>query len=187
MSKNQLNLGAIVIEMLSIIIAVFLAFTMENWRDDWKNETLAEKALVDILGELEDNKQMILNQDSVFAEFIKVGYKSLISKNPDTLNLNYSLHSYETSSWATAQISQAVSNMSFDQVKSLKKSYFLIEFAQKLSNNIVQILVSPDFHDPVRQLASRKALMLNAESLKATNDSLVKKLNEVIQKYKQSS
>jgi hypothetical protein len=185
MSKRRPELSTILIEMSSIIIAVLFAFTMENWRDDWKNEALAEKALVDILDELNDNKQMILNQDSAFVAFIQIGNKSLLSKKPDTLNLNYSLHTYETSSWATAQISQAVNNMSFDQVKSLKKSYFLIEFAQKLSNNIVQILVSPDFHDPARQLASRKALMLNAQSLNATNDSLVKKLDEVIRKYKQ--
>lgn len=184
MAKKNTSIGTVLLEMGSILIAVFLAFTLENWRDEQKNTELAEQVFQDVLVELEENHAMILRKDSAFSVFLNALHKTVQFPNDTSIDLDYSIHNFDFSAWETAQLSQAVLHMEYTKVKNIKKCYFMLSFARKLSQNIMDIITSPDFADHSRSLAARKSIRVNAISLSQTNAVLVELLDNMVKRYR---
>ncbi len=54
---QRVPIGGVAIEMLSIIVAVTLGFLVTEWREDLRNDRLAERGLNSIVGEIRLNQK----------------------------------------------------------------------------------------------------------------------------------
>lgn len=182
MNKNITTYKTIIIEMFSIIIAVTLAFSLESWRENNTNENLGKTAFTDIIKELKENRKLIISRDSSLTIFI-TDIKEMIEKNLDDSDFSYNSILYDRSAWETSLLTNASRFISYKKLKDLKTIYSVIDLANSVNNKIVDILTSVDFYDSNRNMASKKTLLNNAQSLQSINKNIVRVIELILKKY----
>lgn len=127
------------IEFLSVFLAVFLGFMANQWRDSYNNRKLAKQTIENIKFEISNNtvnlKEMLVNHKM---EKKKVDRLLEIIGNPKinekiTLDLNFKL--INSNSWETAKLTQAVAFMDIKQVSDIAAVYEIQEYYKNLVND----------------------------------------------------
>ncbi len=151
---HKTSFVTIIVEVVSIILAVIIGFIVNEWREDRSNNVNAESALNRITTEIKQNllqlqsKQIYYQKmDSVFeslvlanAEFVFdieaiPGWRGL---NPPTLS---------TSAFETATTIGIFSLIDFETADHITKIYLLQNALQQLNTNTLNSLISGNMYD----------------------------------------
>lgn len=141
---SSISWGRVAAEFLSVLLAVFLAFLLNGWRQEQDHKKTADVALQGIVQEVQKNLRFLeYNQplyDTLYqfmehqAEMINEGKLSeeeiVFFKRGTELNM-FPLNHY---AWSAARETDAVRYMPFDQVQKLSHIYHI----QELYNDLVE-------------------------------------------------
>ncbi len=136
MKKKSINFNHLIFEFISVSFAVIFALFVNQWREDYNNQKLAEKSITNISEELKENKEtltqlipkhkaLIVSIDSLLA----IAKTDSIDKN--TLNA-VEITLISSSAWEMAKITKAVYFIDFDEVNNLAKVYNLQAYYESI-------------------------------------------------------
>ena len=123
------RLPEILIEAGSVLLAVLLAFAVDEWRDARAKRELAERARQGILSELRANRDELRGTFEANAQQLASLQQTLdrFSTNPDTTGASVSLgfHAAQLSdaAWETARSTQAAQLLPFAWVVAIARVY----------------------------------------------------------------
>lgn len=141
MKSNRLNFQRLISEFISVSFAVLIALLVNQWRADYNNSKLAEKAIYNIKQELQENKdamailipshKSILSQiDSIIGRQEK--YNSTLGS---TISIDVTLIS--SSAWEMAEITNAVFYLDFDDANKMAKVYNLQSYYESIIKQFI--------------------------------------------------
>ncbi|MEM8484043.1 MAG: hypothetical protein AAF564_00780 [Bacteroidota bacterium] len=127
----------IVFEVLSIFLAVFLAFGVSEWREVRKNKALAATALAGMVDEINRNKhlieQMLPSHERVRNYSRQGGDVAQMS----TDSLTFLPIILRGTAWRTASETGAMIHMEYKQATALAEVYTFQEAYNKLTENMM--------------------------------------------------
>lgn len=118
------------VEAAVVVLSVLLAFGVRNWRQNEKNEKLAQLALQNLVQEIRYNKRGIKRALPKHVSRLD----TLLSKNPPPIGLYFYRAYVQNSAWKTAQNIGAVPYMNFAIVREASEIYRF----QKRYNDLTQ-------------------------------------------------
>jgi hypothetical protein len=183
----QISWGRVVAEFLSVLLAVFLAFWLNGWRQEQDHKKTADIALQGIVKEVQKNLRFLeYNQplyDTLYqfmeqqAEMINKGNLSdeeiVFFKRGTEFNM-FPLNHY---AWSAARETDAVRYMAFDQVQKLSHIYHI----QEMYNDLVEAFFQNIFNN-MDFYTGEKTTILNMNQLLFRN--LVQSGALLIREYK---
>lgn len=124
------------IEFLSVFLAVFLGFMANQWRDSYNNRKLAKQTIENIQFEISNNSQTL---KAMLVEH-KVQQKKIdrlleIIDDPkakENITLDLSFKLINSNSWETAKLTQAIAYMDVKQVSDIASVYEIQEYYKDL-------------------------------------------------------
>lgn len=150
MTKKKLNFSKLIFEFISISFAVLIALFVNQWREDYNNDKLGEKAVYNIQEELKENKgimvQLVPYHKSVLSDIdslIIISEKDKI--NTDKIN-SIELTLISSSAWEMAKMTKAIFYMDFDDVNNLAKVYNLQTYYESIVKQYI-LKNSYNYHD----------------------------------------
>ncbi len=139
--KFRIN-QTLLIEFVSVFLAVFLGFMANQWRDSYNNSKLAKQTVENIQFEIRNNSKTLTGM----LENHKVQQKKIdrlmeIIDDPKateniTLDLQFKLIS--SNSWETAKLTQAVAYMDVKQVSDIAAVYEIQEYYKNLVDDFTR-------------------------------------------------
>jgi len=141
MESKKLNLQRLIFEFLSVSFAVLIALLVNQWREDYNNNKLAEKAIYNIKQEIKENKDVmdilipshksiLSNIDSIIVR--KEKYNSIVDSN---ISINVTLIS--SSAWEMAEITNAIFYLDFDDANKMAKVYKLQSYYESIIKQFI--------------------------------------------------
>ncbi len=127
----------VVFEVLSIFLAVFLAYGVNEWRESRKNKALAATALASMVDEIERNKRLI---EFILPTHERVQFHVNQGKTLDEIpadSLNFSPIILRTTAWRTASETGAMIHMDYDDATALSEVYMFQETYNKLTEDMM--------------------------------------------------
>ena len=132
--NKKLNINRLIFEFISVSFAVLFALLLNQWREDYNHEKLADKTIINIKKELSENSEIldtyIPKHKTTLREIdslIAIAYK-----DENTSNKNIDLTIMNSSAWEMAKITNAVFYMNFDLVNNLSKVYKLQAYYESI-------------------------------------------------------
>lgn len=136
MKSKRINFSKLIFEFMSVSFAVLIALFVNQWREDYNNGKLAEKAIYNIQEELKENKglmvQFIPHHKSVLSDIdslILIAEKN--NTYADSIN-SIEVTLISSSVWEMAQITKAIFYIDFDDVNNLAKVYNLQSYYESI-------------------------------------------------------
>ncbi len=149
---KKTSLNTIIIEVISIIVAVIMGFVVNEWRESYNNKSKAELALQRIITEMEHNFTQLQEKQNYYYQMIDV-FDSLRSVNKDVelestesipgwKGINPPLMSF--SSYETASTIGVFSFIDFNTADKISRVYLLQNELQNLGTTSINSLISGD-------------------------------------------
>lgn len=141
------RLPEILIEALFLLVAVVLAFAVEEWREERELDRLADEARVAILREVARNRDELLEsrQDTIDAiaslEAALAAWQQG-APGPRELKVNLELAIFSSAAWRTAQSTEASRRMNYAWMLQVSQSYELQAMYQEAQWAAVEALVT---------------------------------------------
>ena len=130
------------IEFVSVFLAVFLGFMANQWRDSYNNSKLAKQTVENIQFEIRNNSKtltgMLANhkvQQKKIDRLMEIIDDPKATENI-TLDLQFKLIS--SNSWETAKLTQAVAYMDVKQVSDIAAVYEIQEYYKNLVDDFTR-------------------------------------------------
>ncbi|TCN62733.1 hypothetical protein [Acetobacteroides hydrogenigenes] len=139
--KFRIN-QTLLIEFVSVFLAVFLGFMANQWRDSYNNSKLAKQTVENIQFEIRNNSKtltgMLANhkvQQKKIDRLMEIIDDPKATENI-TLDLQFKLIS--SNSWETAKLTQAVAYMDVKQVSDIAAVYEIQEYYKNLVDDFTR-------------------------------------------------
>ena len=139
--KFRIN-QTLLIEFVSVFLAVFLGFMANQWRDSYNNSKLAKQTVENIQFEIRNNSKtltgMLANhkvQQKKIDRLMEIIDDPKATENI-TLDLQFKLIS--SNSWETAKLTQAVAYMDVKQVSDIAAVYEIQEYFKNLVDDFTR-------------------------------------------------
>ena len=121
------KLPELLLEAASVVFAVLLALAVDEWRETKSRDALAARARASILEEIRSNESELRNSRSknrALQQQIEEALRRVKQREPETsLEINFQIAFLSSSSWQTAQMTQAANFLDFDWVRRVSKVY----------------------------------------------------------------
>lgn len=154
----KLNAKRAILEFSSIVIAVILAMSLSEMRQNYLNDKLAEKSFEDIVLEVQNNREdMVRDSAKIFKDlaFIQQWIKDVVEKKkPEAFSSGFSFSFLNTSAMEVAEINQSLSFLSAEQNMDVAEVYatqkFYTEYGAKMFDvmgELVGQISNPDPND----------------------------------------
>ena len=123
------KLPEILLEAASVVVAVLLAFAVDEWRDARAKREVAERAQRSILSELRANRDELGRTHAANAAHLKDLEATLekLEAEPHAkdaqVQLGFNVAELSDAAWETARTTQAAQLMSFDWVVDIARVY----------------------------------------------------------------
>jgi hypothetical protein len=120
------KLPELLLEAASVVFAVLLALAVDEWRETKSRDALAARARASILEEIRSNESELRNTRSKNRALLQRIEKTLprVKQEPETsLEINFQIAFLSSSSWQTAQMTQAANFLDFDWVRRVSNVY----------------------------------------------------------------
>ena len=159
------RLPEILIEALFMLVAVVLAFAVEEWREERELDGLAEEARLAIVQEVQRNREELLesrDETSGAIASLEAALAAARSEEPETkeLAVNLELAVLSSAAWRTAQATEASRRMNYAWMLKTSQAYELQAMYQQAQWAAVEALVSlRTTGDEAAQAASERALL----------------------------
>lgn len=144
------------------MFSVLLALVVDEWREDRENRALAGRAIGAVLDELDANREELgVSRENQRAMLALVD--SVVGAGDDapegSFGVDYELAILSDAAWETAQATQAIHYMDFDQATRLSRLYQLQRVYQASQERVVERIATIDAVteplDVARALAAR--------------------------------
>lgn len=186
-----MSVGKLLIETVSIVLAVLLALAVDQWREGRSNEKLAQEALNRIVAEqkanvteledvLKDHQALRERLENVMTELEKAGDDPGIQLNID---IRFTLGILKRTAWQTAIVTQAVRYMDFQVVQELSEIYEVVDIYKGHMENTIKNLSSLNLYSKDRIPMHFKALLRDARTAIDLGEGLLESLREFLKKY----
>ena len=170
----------IVIQMVVVVISIILALAVDEWRDERKQQELANRSERSILEELKANQQeldvSLAINDSIFRSIVVV----LQNKTEHKGGVPFSYAQLSTAAWKMAQGTQALYRIDFNRLLLFARVYELQTLygthQSKLLENLGQ---SWDQNKEAMQRIKRK-LVFELATVNEVGKALVKQYCEAL-------
>jgi hypothetical protein len=185
--RDQLRhkLPEILLEAASVVLAILLAFGVDQWREDRSRREMAERARATIMSELRANRAELQGTTRLNGERIAVMEQQIAmlqKKQAKSLDTGMNLSQLSSAAFQAAQSTQAIQFIDFEwlvrvgRVYELQKTYLQ---AQDTALNEVSMSlgVLQSGEEPLPVIQRVKARLVTAQQL---GTSLVKAYDEVI-------
>lgn len=133
---KKINYSRLIFEFVSVSFAVLFALFVNQWRENYNNKKLANKAVINIKHELNDNIKVLNDFIPQHQSSLK-RLDSIISLNENSASLinspvSLDLTILSSSAWEMAKITNAIYHLNFDGVNNLAKVYALQAYYESI-------------------------------------------------------
>ena len=141
MKNNKLNLQRLIFEFISVSFAVLIALLVNQWREEYNNGKLAEKAIYNIKQELQENKDvmaiLIPSHKSTLSHIDSIIGRE--EKNISTVDSNILIDVtlISSSAWEMAEITNAIFYLDFDDANKMAKVYNLQSYYESIIKQFI--------------------------------------------------
>jgi hypothetical protein len=141
------RLPEIIIEALFLLVAVVLAFAVEEWREERELDRLADEARIAIVREVTRNRDELRESrqdtaDAVAALEARLAASARGEALPPKLEVNLELALLSSAAWRAAQSTEASRRMNYAWMLQVSQSYELQAMYQEAQWAAVQALVT---------------------------------------------
>lgn len=156
------RLPQIVIEALFVLIAVVLAFLVEEWREERELDRIAEEARHAIMQELQHNHDELLESRQDITDAIAALETALAAESPTLAGVtsNFEIALLSTAAWRSAQSMEAARRMDHTWMLTVARAYefqALYEQAEWAALD-ANMTFAAAHGEPARAEAARRAL-----------------------------
>ncbi len=141
MNNKKLNTRRLVFEFISVTFAVLFALFVSQWRENYNNDKLAEKAVLNIGIELEKNKEDIsLSIPKHKSTLAYIDSLLLVNENsgiPINESVSIELMIMSSSAWKMSEITNAIYYLDFEDVNDLAKVYDLQSYYESIVKHYI--------------------------------------------------
>lgn len=179
--KQYINAPQLIIEVLSIILAVFLALAVNRWKENYDHEKTADIALKSIIGELKSNSKDLTTVMPLHISLRDTIQKiSRNRKRDHNYALNFTPAFLKKTAWETAISTQAVMYMDYEIVSKLSSVYNYQEAYFQTNNNYIQSTFTLDYFDRSKENAQLEATYSIVSAFVALEELLLKEYSTTI-------
>ncbi len=179
------KLPELLLEAVSVVFAVLLALAVDEWRETQSRNALAARARASIIEEIRSNESELRNIRDKNRALLQRIEEALprVKQEPETsVEFNFQIALLSSSSWHTAQMTQAANFLDFDWVRRVSKVYELQELYVTSQSAVVERLsgISEILEDDPQRM-----LTIIAERLRVAlrlQDSLLEEYAKVLGK-----
>lgn len=140
----KLNTRRAIFEFLSIVVAVILAMTLTEWRQDHLNRRLAQQSFTNIIEEIQDNLEE-LRADSVriakdrefMTEWVRQWVKD---RKPPSFEASFSLSILSTAAWEVAKVNQSLTYLDNQDNMDIAEIYALQAFYTTKASEVFDLM-----------------------------------------------
>ncbi|OEK07096.1 hypothetical protein [Roseivirga misakiensis] len=140
----KLNAKRAVLEFTSIVVAVILAMSLSELRQNYLNEQLAKKTFKNIVLEVEHNEEQLKRDSAKIAKdlaFIQKWVEDVSEdKKPETFSAGFSLSFLNSSAMEVAEINQSLAFLSMEQHMDLADIYAAQDFYSEHGTKMFDIM-----------------------------------------------
>ena len=144
-----------ILEFASIVVAVVLAMSLTEMRQNHLNKKLAQQSLANILEEVEDNRQELLDDSAKIANdlvFMNQWIKDVKeSRKPEDFGVNFTFSFLSRTALEVAKVNQSLTYLSNEENMEIAQVYATQEFYSEqgaklfdVMGNMVGSLTDPD-------------------------------------------
>ena len=141
MNDKKLNIRRLIFEFISVTFAVLFALFVSQWRENYNNDKLAEKAVLNIGIELEKNKEDIsLSIPKHKSTLAHIDSLLIVNENsgiPINESISIELMIMSSSAWEMAEITNAIYYLDFEDVNDLAKVYDLQSYYESIVKHYI--------------------------------------------------
>jgi len=141
MKNKRLNIQRLIFEFISVSFAVLIALLVNQWREEYNNGKLAEKAIYNIKQELQENKDvmaiLIPSHKSTLSHIDSIIGRE--EKNISTVDSNILIDVtlISSSAWEMAEITNAIFYLDFDDANKMAKVYNLQSYYESIIKQFI--------------------------------------------------
>ena len=141
MKNERLNIQRLIFEFISVSFAVLIALLVNQWREEYNNGKLAEKAIYNIKQELQENKDvmaiLIPSHKSTLSHIDSIIGRE--EKNISTVDSNILIDVtlISSSAWEMAEITNAIFYLDFDDANKMAKVYNLQSYYESIIKQFI--------------------------------------------------
>lgn len=147
-----------VLEFASIVVAVVLAMSLTEMRQNYLNKKLAQKSLANILEEVRDNRQELLNDSTKIASdlaFMSQWIKDVKEeRKPEDFSADFTFSFLSRTALEVAKVNQSLTYLSNEDNMEIAEVYATQEFYSEqgaklfdVMGNMVGSLTNPNVED----------------------------------------
>ena len=145
--KKKINFNKLLFEFISVSFAVTFALFVNQWREDYNNQKLAQNSLRNIKEELLENKETLEELLSIHeAHLEKIDSLMLLEVEVDEDSISdVNIVLLSSSAWEMAKVTQAVYYIPFDDINNLAKVYdFKLYYESLIKQHVLKDSFSSD-------------------------------------------
>lgn len=137
------KLPELMLEALSVVLAVLAALAVDEWRETRSQHEMAERATAAVVAELRSNREEIGgNLDANLATLAAVRAARGASELPDEFDLNYEYSLVSDAAWETARMTQATQFMDLEDVRQLAALYELQALFERSRDQVMDFIMN---------------------------------------------
>jgi hypothetical protein len=160
--RIRAKLPELVIESVSVVLAVLLALVANEWRQNRANRKLADRALIGIEQELRSNLQALEGNTPNHEEMLRQLESGIdmLRRNEQDFSVDATLlvSTQSASAWQTAQLTGAVNHMDYAVVVRLSELYSLQSFYSEVQSRLVEEYLDMYTHVEADEMAIQDRL-----------------------------
>jgi len=157
LGRLHINVSDLIVEIVSIVIAILLALTVNNWQQHLKDRALLRESLVNIRQEIQANNAA-LQQEMRHHLAVAAGFDKLVADNLQTERISskqvraafiqssptgfHTVHGSSTA-WQIAESSHAVELMPYSERVTLTKLYSEQATHELAEQKVFDLFASP--------------------------------------------
>ena len=158
-SKLRDKVPEIILEAVSVVLAVLLALAVDAWREDRSNAREAERARRGVLEEIASNHRELASNREDNRAVLDAVHQTLeaIEADPEKggeLSVDFSVSLLSSATWDTAKVTLSVHHLDFNWVARISKLYELQALYSRRQDELVSFLASGGAGDDDRMLES---------------------------------
>ena len=140
----KVNTRQAAFEFLSIVVAVVLAMTLTEWRQDHLNRKLAAKSFDNIATEIRENIEELRGDSARIAkdlQFMSTWVRNRVEKKPnESFKANFRLSILSTAAYEVAQVNQSLTHLSNEQNMDIATLYALQDFYTDKASEVFNLM-----------------------------------------------
>lgn len=132
----------LVFEFISISFAVFLGLLLNQWKENYNHNKLADRSLSNIKIEIKENKEVVKEMiaDHKICQFKVDSLMEVFKAEDDSVKYSISLdfNLIFSTAWETAKLTQAIAYMDLEVVTDIAAIYEYQEYYSLIVKNFAQ-------------------------------------------------